>query len=242
VNPGARLIVLGKQGAGKGTQAVRLSHHYVVPHISTGDVLRAAVRSRSALGKQANLYVDAGELVPDEIVIGIVRERLTQDTSTLRGFVLDGFPRTVHQAESLGEILSPRGLDLVIDLEVDTEHVLRRLAARRVCVDCGTNYSMINNPPRVGGICDVCGGEVVQREDDTEAAIKRRLELYQHETAPLVAYYRREQLLEEIDGLGTPDEVTDRVVAAVDRRKVALVAQHQALLAERPDLGIEHGR
>ncbi|MBO0731248.1 MAG: adenylate kinase [Acidimicrobiaceae bacterium] len=239
MNPGARLVVLGKQGAGKGTQAVRLSHHYVVPHISTGDMLRAAVRSRSALGRRASEYLDAGELVPDEVVVGIVEERLAQDTSTQRGFVLDGFPRTVYQAESLAQFLAPDGLDLVIDLEVDTKHVLRRLAARRVCVDCGTNYSLINNPPRVAGICDVCGGEVVQREDDTEAAIKRRLELYERETAPLIAYYFRERLLEKIDGLGTPDEVTDRVVAAVDQRKAAIVAQHQALLSERPDLGIQ---
>ncbi len=221
MTPGARLIVLGKQGAGKGTQAVRLSHHYVVPHISTGDMFRAAVRSRSEMGKKASQYLDAGDLVPDDIVVGLVQERLTRDNASHRGFVLDGFPRTVYQAKALGELLSPTSLDLVIDLELETESVRRRLASRRVCVDCGTNYSVVDNPPRIRGICDVCGGEVVQREDDTEAAIHRRLELYETETAPLIDYYSREGLLETIDGLGTPDEVTDRVVAAVDRRKAA---------------------
>ena len=151
MNPGARLVILGKQGAGKGTQAVRLSRHYVVPHVATGDIFRAAVRSGSEFGQKARKYLDAGELVPDEIVIGMVRERLTHDDTTHRGFILDGFPRTAHQAEALMEILEPQGLDLAINLEIDTEHVLRRLAARRVCSDCGANYSVVDNPPRVAG-------------------------------------------------------------------------------------------
>ena len=149
MNPGARLVILGKQGAGKGTQAVRLSRHYVVPHVATGDIFRAAVRSGSEFGQKARQYLDAGELVPDEIVIGMVRERLTHDDTTHRGFILDGFPRTAHQAEALMDILEPQGLDLAVNLEIDTEHVLRRLAARRVCSDCGANYSVVDNPPRV---------------------------------------------------------------------------------------------
>jgi adenylate kinase len=219
VVPGARLIVLGKQGAGKGTQAVRLSRHYVVPHISTGDVFRAAVRSGSEFGKKAKEYLDAGDLVPDEVVIGVVEERLTHDDTTHRGFILDGFPRTVFQAESLNTILAPQQLDVALDLEIDTGHVMTRLASRRVCSDCGANYSVADNPPRTRGICDTCGGEVVQRGDDTEAAIRRRLELYERETAPLIAWYRDQGVLGQVDALGMPDEVTDRCVAEIDRRK-----------------------
>ncbi|MGI8492810.1 MAG: adenylate kinase [Acidimicrobiales bacterium] len=224
MNPGARLIVLGKQGAGKGTQAVRLSRHYVVPHISTGDMFRAAVRSGSEFGSKAKAYLDSGELVPDEVVIGVVRERLTHDDTTHRGFILDGFPRTVAQAEALEEILFPTRLDLVIELEIDTAHVLARLASRRVCVTCGANYSAVDEPPRVRGACDVCGGEVVQRDDDTEEAIHRRLELYERETAPLISWYEQRCLLAAIDALGTPDEVTERVVTEVDRRKQPMAA------------------
>ena len=218
MNPGARLLILGKQGAGKGTQALRLSRHYVVPHISTGDTFRQAVRSGSEFGQKARQYLDAGDLVPDEIVIGMVRERLTRSDTSHRGFVLDGFPRTVAQADALAKMLNPRGLDLALDLEIDTASVLTRLASRRVCVDCGANYSVIDNPPRVPGLCDVCGGEVVQRDDDTEGAIRRRLELYEQETAPLIAWYEERDLLARVDALGSPDEVTDRIVGAVDRR------------------------
>lgn len=217
---GARLVVLGKQGAGKGTQAIRLSRHYVVPHVSTGDTFRAAVRSGSEFGQKARQYLDSGELVPDEIVIGMVRERLNRG-DTNRGFVLDGFPRTVHQADALADMLQPRGLDLVIDLEVDTEQVLARLASRRVCSDCGANYSVVENPPHIPGICDVCGGDVVQRDDDTESAIRRRLQLYERETAPLIDWYDKRGLLAKIDGTGTPDQVTGRVVAEIDSRKLA---------------------
>jgi adenylate kinase len=219
VNPGARLVVLGKQGAGKGTQAVRLSRHYVVPHISTGDTFRAAVRSGSEFGQTAKQYLDAGELVPDEVVIGVVRERLTHDNSTHRGFILDGFPRTVQQADALLDILFPEGLDLVVNLDIDTGHVLGRLAARRVCSDCGANYGVVDTPPAIPGICDLCGGEVVQRDDDTEGAIRRRLELYERETAPLIAWFEARELLVTFNALGTPTEVTDRIVNEVDRRK-----------------------
>jgi len=219
VNPGARLVILGKQGAGKGTQAVRLSRHYVVPHVATGDIFRAAVRSGSEFGQKARKFLDAGELVPDEIVIGMVRELLTHDDTTHRGFILDGFPRTAQQAEALLGILEPKGLDLAINLRIDTEQVLRRLAARRVCTDCGANYSVADNLPKVRGICDVCGGEVVQRDDDTESAIRRRLELYERETAPLIDWFEQQGLLTNADAIGTPDEVTDRLVAEVDRRK-----------------------
>jgi len=198
---------------------VRLSRHYVVPHVSTGDTFRAAVRSGSEFGEKARRYLDAGELVPDEIVIGMVRERLTRDDTTHRGFILDGFPRTVPQAQDLMDFLEPWGLDVAINLEIDTTQVLTRLASRRVCADCGANYSVYDNPPRVRGICDVCGGDVVQRDDDTEAAIRRRLELYERETSPLIEWFDGLSLLSSVDGMGSPDEVTDRLVAEVDRRK-----------------------
>jgi adenylate kinase len=217
VGPDTRLIILGKQGAGKGTQAVSLSHHYVVSHISTGDMFRAAVRQGSEFGRKARVYLDAGELVPDEVVIGVVRERL--DPPTLRqGFILDGFPRTVRQAEELFEILGQRGIEMVIDLEIGTEAVLARLASRMVCSDCGANYS-VQVKPRLVGVCDVCGGDLVHREDDTEAAIRRRLELYERETAPLISFYEQRQLLFVCDAIGTPQEVTGRLVSEIDRRR-----------------------
>jgi adenylate kinase len=214
---GARLVVLGKQGAGKGTQAVRLSRHYVVPHISTGDTFRAAVRSGSEFGRLAKEYLDAGDLMPDEVVIGVVRERLERRDAAQHGFILDGFPRTVRQAEALVEIVFPAELDLVVNLDIDNDTILIRLAGRRVCADCGATYSVVDNPPRVRGICDVCGGEVVQREDDTEDAIRRRLQHYERETAPLVNWYDRRGLLSTLPALGTPDEVTDRIIRRLDQ-------------------------
>ncbi len=216
--PGARLIILGKQGAGKGTQCVRLSRHYVVPHISTGDMFRAAVKSRSELGEKAKEFMDTGELVPDEVVMGLVAERLGLDDTKARGFVLDGFPRTVHQAKGLAELLAPDEIDLVVNLEVPTEVVLRRLAGRRVCVDCGANYS-VDSPPRLNWTCDICGGEVVQREDDTEAAIRRRLDLYERETRPLVDWYSELDLLSVVSGVGDPDEITNGLVRVVDQHR-----------------------
>ena len=219
MNPGARIVVLGKQGAGKGTQAVRLSRHYVVPHVATGDTFRAAVRSGSEFGQLAKQYLEAGELVPDEVVIGVVRERLTRDDTTHRGFILDGFPRTVAQAEALMKIVAPKSLDVVLNLDIGTSEVLGRLASRRVCEDCGANYSIVDNPPRVPSICDVCGGDVVQRDDDTELAIRRRLELYERETAPLIEWFDKKGLLATVPGSGSPDEVTERLVAEVNRRK-----------------------
>jgi adenylate kinase len=216
VVPGVRLVVLGKQGAGKGTQAVRLARHYVVPHISTGDMFRAAAKSGSPFGRKAAKFMDKGELIPDEVVLGVVMERLEQKDAQGRGYVLDGFPRTVNQASALyDKIGEHRVQPLVIDLEVPTETVLERLAARRVCTDCGANYST-SATPRVDWICDVCGGEVVQREDDTEAAIRRRLDLYEEQTAPLISWYLERRLLATVDGLGDPDRVTERLVRTID--------------------------
>lgn len=212
---GVRLVVLGKQGSGKGTQCERLSHHYVVPHVSTGEMFRAASRAGTELGGRVKSYMDAGDLVPDDVVIEVVDNRLGQDNTRTRGFVFDGFPRNTHQAERLVELLQPFGIDVAVDLEVPTEEALKRLATRRVCSDCETNYS-VDHPPRIDWICDVCGGEVVPRGDDTEEAIKRRLDIYERETAPLIAWYRERDELVSVDGVGSPDEVMDRLIGAVD--------------------------
>jgi len=215
VIPGVRLVVLGKQGAGKGTQCVRLSHHYVVPHVSTGDMLRSEVKLRSPMGVRAAKLMEQGELIPDDLVMELVGLRLSERDTKGRGFVLDGCPRTTGQAEQLEQVVIPFGLDMVVDLQVPTPLVMKRLASRRVCVDCGANYSTAA-PPLVNWTCDVCGGEVVQREDDTEEAIERRLNLYEEETAPLIDWYKKRNLLVEINGTGSPDAVTRRVVGAID--------------------------
>lgn len=216
--PGVRLVVLGKQGAGKGTQCVRLSHHYVVPHVSTGDMLRAAVKSGSSLGVKVKGVMDRGELLGDDLIMEMVADRLAEPDARARGFILDGCPRTVQQADMLAHLLNPGDLDLAVDIEVPTNQVMRRLAGRRVCVDCNTNYS-VQSPPRVNWTCDVCGGEVVQREDDTEEAIRRRLELYDRETTPLIDWYRSRAQFAEVSGVGAPDLVLRRIIRAIEERR-----------------------
>lgn len=222
--PGARLVLLGRQGAGKGTQCVRLARHYVVPHISTGDMLRMAVKEGTDFGRKAKEYMDDGQLLPDDVMVGIVAERLSRDDTSNRGYILDGFPRTVGQAEALADITEAAGqpLDLVIDLEVDEEHVIGRISKRRVCIDCQTNYS-VDSPPRYDWTCDNCGGEVRQREDDTEEAIRHRLDLYREQTEPLILWYQARDLLATVDGLGHPDEVTRRLIRAIDSRTRGVV-------------------
>jgi len=217
VVPGARLIVLGKQGAGKGTQCVRLSRRYVLPHISTGDMLRAAVKARTPLGLEARRYLDAGDLIPDSVVLAMIAARLDQDDTRTRGFLLDGFPRTVAQADGLDEILKPFSIDLVLDLVVPTGLVLARLMSRRVCEDCGAIYSTFA-PPKLNWTCDFCGGDVVQREDDTEEAVTRRLALYDAQTAPLIARYATAGKLVPVDATGTVEEVAGRLLALVEAR------------------------
>jgi adenylate kinase len=207
---------LGKQGAGKGTQAERLARHYRVPKIATGDMFRAAVKAGTEYGRKARSYMDEGELVPDDVVIGLVKERLAEPDARI-GFVLDGFPRNVEQAKALDEILAPRGVDLVVELSVPTEVVLERLATRRVCSECGTNYSPAR-PPADDWVCDVCGGKVVVRDDDNAAAIKRRLDLYAEQTEPLVAYYMGQDKLAAVDGLGTVDTVSQRLLRGIEGR------------------------
>ncbi len=211
-------MVLGKQGAGKGTQCVRLSHHYVVPHVSTGDMLRAAVKSGTPLGAKAKETMDRGELLGDDIIMEMVAQRIAEPDARARGFILDGCPRTTHQAEMLAQLLAPIDIDLAIDIDVPTRQVLRRLADRRVCTDCGANYAT-SKPPKVNWTCDVCGGEVVQRQDDTEAAIERRLDLYEHQTAPLIDWYEARGQMARVNGVGTADAVLARIIRAIEERR-----------------------
>jgi len=210
-----RLVILGKQGAGKGTQAIRLSQHFGVPRISTGDMFR--MLGDSGVGRRAQRYMKAGDLVPDEVVNEMVRERVGELDAAERGFVMEGYPRNVAQAGALDDMLAPHNVDLVIELDVPTGVVLKRLATRRVCSVCGINYS-VDAPPKVNWTCDECGGAVVQREDDTEAAISRRLDHYDRQTAPLVAWYLATDRLAAVDGEGDPDTVTRRLLRAIENR------------------------
>jgi adenylate kinase len=214
---GPRLVLLGKQGAGKGTQAARLSERYGIEHVSTGDLFRAAAAAGTASGREAEQYMNRGDLVPDELTLRIVEERFAEDGLVDQGFVLDGFPRTLPQAEKLEEVLDGHPLDLVINLDVPTEIVLDRIAGRRVCEECGTTYH-VNAPPKDDWTCDVCGGRVVQRDDDTEDAVMRRLELYEEETVPIIDFYRKVGKLVVVDGTGDGDDVFARLVAQVDQR------------------------
>lgn len=208
-----KLILLGPPGAGKGTQATRLQEELEAPQVSTGDMLRAARREGTELGKEAAEYMDAGELVPDEVVIGIVEERL-KGPDAAEGFILDGFPRTRDQAEALAEMGVE--LDAVLSLEVSEDEVVRRLSGRLNCPECGAAFHEEFNPPQASGVCDECGHEgLITREDDQPDVIRERLGEYRAKTEPLKEFYRQEGLLVEVDGEGTPGEVSDRIRSIV---------------------------
>jgi len=211
-----KLILLGPPGAGKGTQAKQLIDRFGIPQISTGDILRAAVKEGTPMGVKAKSCMDAGALVPDEVVVGIVRERL-QKEDCAAGFILDGFPRTVPQADALKANLAELGkeLDAVISLEVDTEALVERLTGRRTYRSCGRGYHVKFDPPRNTGVCDTCGGELYQRDDDQEETIRKRLEVYDQQTSPLVAYYQQDGLLAAIDGMQEMATVQEDILAAL---------------------------
>jgi adenylate kinase len=208
------LILLGPPGAGKGTQAKIIMDKYEIPQISTGDMLREAVAKGTELGKKAKKYMAEGKLVPDEIVIGIVKERLKQKDCE-KGFILDGFPRTLAQAEALDRIMGEMGkkIDAVINVNVPEEEVVRRIAYRRTCKNCGAIYHLIYNPPKRPGICDKCGGELYQREDDKEETVRERYRVYKKNTEPLIEYYKKKGILFDVDGTkdieGVKREVLD---------------------------------
>ncbi|HXG30179.1 MAG TPA: adenylate kinase [Thermodesulfobacteriota bacterium] len=212
-----RLILFGPPGAGKGTQASMISSRYGILHISTGDILRAAVKDGTELGRLAKSYMDKGELVPDEVVIGIIKERIKKPDSR-DGFMLDGFPRTIPQAEALDRMLAEEGLriEVVVSIEVDDEEIVKRISGRRVCEKCGAMYHITYNPSKNAGYCDKCGGKLFQRDDDSEGVVRRRLQVYRSQTEPLKEYYRRAGILKGVQGTGTVDEVFDRIQGILD--------------------------
>jgi adenylate kinase len=208
------LILLGPPGAGKGTQAKKMVDVYGIPQISTGDMLREAVKNQTQLGMEAKKFMDAGQLVPDEVVIGLVKERLSKP-DTDKGFMLDGFPRTVPQAEELDKVLAGlnKNLDHVISIEVANEELMGRLTGRRTCKACGAGFHVIFDPPKEDGKCDKCGGELYQRDDDNEATVSNRLKVYDSSTKPLIDYYQGKGLLRPVDGVGAIDDIFGRVKA-----------------------------
>jgi adenylate kinase len=213
-----RIVLVGPPGAGKGTQAQFIASHLSIPKISTGDIFRANVSGNTPLGQKAKEYMDRGDLVPDEVTIAMVRDRLAEEDAQ-EGFLLDGFPRNVPQAETLKKILSEmdRKLDLVLELVVDDDEVVRRLSGRRTCRKCGRIWHLAFDPPTKDGVCDVCGGELFQRDDDREETIRHRLEVYQEQTAPLASFYADEGILVGLDATGPVEEVTERALAALRR-------------------------
>lgn len=207
-----KLVFLGPPGAGKGTQSERICKDYNIVQLSTGDILRSNRKMGTELGKKAQSYMDAGNLVPDEIIIDMIKEELKKPELE-NGYILDGFPRTVPQALALDELLKSMNdkLDLTLVLEVPNEELIKRLSARRTCRQCGKTYHLIYNPPANEGICDVCGGELYQRDDDKEEAILNRLKVYENQTKPLIEYYEKQGLAKKVDGIGSIDEIYQRI-------------------------------
>lgn len=211
-----RTVLLGPPGAGKGTQALKIVEKYNIPHISTGDIFRENIKNGTELGKKAQEYMNKGELVPDELVIDLATDRLLADDCR-NGFLLDGFPRTVYQAEKLDEFLEAHGqkLDTVIDIEVEKEELVTRITGRRVCKACGASFHVVNIPPKKEGICDLCGGELFQRADDTVDAVETRVAEYNEKTKPLVDYYTKAGNVVTIDGALPLDTVFAEIVKAL---------------------------
>lgn len=211
-----RLILLGPPGAGKGTQAVSIVEKYNIPHISTGDIFRYNIKQGTELGKKAKSYMDQGLLVPDELVVEIVEDRLKQD-DCVNGFLLDGFPRTVVQAEALDEVLKNMdvNLDKVINIEADKGILIERAVGRRICKECGATFHVTNNPSTKGDICDKCGGNLYQRDDDNAETVTRRIEVYLKETTPLIEYYSKQNKLITVDGVKEIDKVFEDIVASL---------------------------
>lgn len=207
-----RLVFLGPPGAGKGTQARELAREWGVPHLATGEMLREAVAAGSRLGLEAKRYMNQGALVPDDVIVGLMRERLAQPDAA-RGFIVDGFPRTIAQAEALAQLLKDHGqqLDVVIFFDVSEGELLRRLTGRRVCRACQTAYHLVSAPPMRPGVCDTCGGELYQREDDGEQPVRIRLDVYARQTSPLLDYYRQRGLLATVAGEGSIDAIRQAI-------------------------------
>lgn len=213
-----KLVLLGPPGAGKGTQATGIAEKYAIPHISTGDIFRYNIKNETELGREVKSYLDQGALVPDTLTVRIVKDRLNQ-ADCANGFLLDGFPRTIAQAEALDESLSEQNetLDAVINIDVQKEVLITRLSGRRVCKDCGETYHAVNKPPKQAGVCDVCGGPVIHRADDTEDTVRNRIFVYEEQTAPLIAYYEQKGLLFTVDGTEPVHVVQEKIFSALDK-------------------------
>ena len=211
------IILMGLPGAGKGTQASEIVKKFPIPHISTGDMFRKAIKDETDLGKEAKSYMDRGELVPDEVTVGIVKERISEDDAK-KGFLLDGFPRTIEQAEALNNIMSEldRNIDAVINIEVPEEELMNRLTGRRICEKCGTTYHLVFNPPKVDGVCDIDGGKLYQRKDDNPETVSNRLSVNVKQSKPILEYYDEKGVLKNIDGAKDIDEVTNDVIDILD--------------------------
>lgn len=212
-----RLVLLGAPGAGKGTQAKKLIEKYGIPQISTGDILRKAVADGAPLGKEAKSYMDKGELVPDSVVIGLVKERLAQDDCK-NGYILDGFPRNTSQAETLDNVLAEMNssLDVALSVDVDKDVLMKRLTGRRTCKGCQQMYNIHFSVPQKEGVCDKCGGELYQRDDDREETIKNRLDVYEKATAPLIDYYGNKGILKSVEGMGSIDDIFNKVCSILE--------------------------
>ena len=208
-----KIIMLGAPGAGKGTQAKQIAAKYEIPHISTGDIFRANISNGTELGKKAKTYMDQGLLVPDELVVDLVVDRVQQDDCK-KGYILDGFPRTIPQAEALTEALKKLGekVDFAINVEVPDENIVKRMSGRRACVSCGSTYHIVYNPTKVEGVCDKCGNELILREDDKPETVKKRLDVYHEQTQPLIEYYTNEGVLVEVDGTKDMKDVFSAIV------------------------------
>ena len=208
-----KIVMLGAPGAGKGTQAKKIAEKYQIPHISTGDIFRANIKNGTELGKKAKQYMDQGALVPDELTCDLVMDRIQQDDCK-NGFVLDGFPRTIPQAEALDAALGKinEKMDYAIDVDVPDENIVNRMSGRRACLNCGATYHLISIPPKVEGICDRCGSEIVLREDDKPETVQKRLKVYHEQTQPLIDYYKNQGILKSVDGTQPMDEVFKAIV------------------------------
>ncbi len=209
-----KIIMLGAPGAGKGTQAKQIAAKYDIPHISTGDIFRANIKNGTELGKKAKEYMDQGLLVPDELTCDLVMDRIGQEDCK-EGFVLDGFPRTIPQAEALDAALEKKGdkMDYAIDIEVEDENIIRRMSGRRACLNCGATYHVVTIPPKKEGVCDVCGSELVLRDDDQPETVKKRLDVYHEQTQPLIDYYKKQNILKSVNGMEPMETVFANIVA-----------------------------